>query len=127
MLHGRGFATATTSAAFFPHCEQRNRGANSMSVVAQATRRARASADSAHAHPCSTGGRSELDSLPPSEAFPRTVILDAAENSSQQFLSVGRCEEVPVRALPHTPLTGYTDTMNAQESKTADREALPRR
>jgi hypothetical protein len=43
MLHGRGFATATTSAAFFPHCEQRNRGANSMSVVAQATRRARAS------------------------------------------------------------------------------------
>jgi hypothetical protein len=36
-----GFATTTTSAAFLPHCEQRYRGANSMSVVAQATRRAR--------------------------------------------------------------------------------------
>ena len=32
---GRGFATATTSAAFFPHCEHRSRGASADSVVEQ--------------------------------------------------------------------------------------------
>ena len=36
-------ATATTSAAFFPHCEQRSRGARPLSVVDPPTRRARAS------------------------------------------------------------------------------------
>jgi hypothetical protein len=36
------FATATTSAAFFPHLEQRIRGASSVSVTFQPTRRASA-------------------------------------------------------------------------------------
>ena len=43
MLRDLGFATATTSAAFFPHCEQRSRGASASSVAFQPTRRARAS------------------------------------------------------------------------------------
>src|SRR6266404_5382740 len=30
---GLGLATATTSAAFLPHCEQRSRGAKALSVV----------------------------------------------------------------------------------------------
>jgi hypothetical protein len=30
---GLGFATATTSAAFFPHCEQRSRGASGVCYV----------------------------------------------------------------------------------------------
>jgi hypothetical protein len=37
---GLGLATATTSAAFFPHCEQRRRSASSLSVIDQPTRRA---------------------------------------------------------------------------------------
>jgi hypothetical protein len=40
---GLGLATATTSAAFFPHLEQRSRGARVSSDVDQPTRRARAS------------------------------------------------------------------------------------
>jgi hypothetical protein len=40
---GLGLATATTSAAFFPHFEQRSRGARALSVLDQPTRRARAS------------------------------------------------------------------------------------
>jgi hypothetical protein len=39
---GLGLATATTSAAFFPHLEQRMRGASSVSVIFQPIRRARA-------------------------------------------------------------------------------------
>jgi hypothetical protein len=46
-----GLATATTSAAFFPHCEQRNRGARSSSIIDQPIRRARASTALAdHSH-----------------------------------------------------------------------------
>jgi hypothetical protein len=41
---GFGLATATTSAAFPPHCEDRIRGASSWKVSDQPTRRARASA-----------------------------------------------------------------------------------
>ena len=37
---GLGFATATTSAAFFPHLEQRIRSASCFSVIFQPTRRA---------------------------------------------------------------------------------------
>ena len=37
-----GRATATASASFFPHCEQRSRGARAPSVVDQPTKRARA-------------------------------------------------------------------------------------
>src|ERR1700694_4978044 len=37
---GLGLATATTSAAFLPHCEQRSRGARALSVVVRPTRRA---------------------------------------------------------------------------------------
>jgi hypothetical protein len=40
---GLGLATATTSAAFFRHCEQRSRGARALSVVAQPTKRAQLS------------------------------------------------------------------------------------
>lgn len=40
---GPGLATATTSAAFFPHCEQRRRVAKASSVMDQPTRRASAS------------------------------------------------------------------------------------
>ena len=43
MLRGLGLATATTSAVFSPHCEQRIRCASSVSVTDQPTRRARAS------------------------------------------------------------------------------------
>jgi len=43
MPRGRGLATATTSAAFFPHREQRIRSASSLSVIDQPSRRARAS------------------------------------------------------------------------------------
>ena len=43
MPRGLGLATATTSAAFFPHCEQRRRGATALSVVDQPARRAGAS------------------------------------------------------------------------------------
>jgi len=43
MPRGLGFATATTSAAFFPHFEQRSLGARALSVVDQPTKRARAS------------------------------------------------------------------------------------
>jgi hypothetical protein len=39
---GLGLATATTSAAFFPHLEQRIRDASSCNVTFQPTRRARA-------------------------------------------------------------------------------------
>jgi hypothetical protein len=38
---GLDFATATPSAAFFPHLEQRIRGASSVSVTFQPTRRER--------------------------------------------------------------------------------------
>ena len=40
---GLGLATAITSAAFFPHFEQRIRGASALSVIDQPTRRAKAS------------------------------------------------------------------------------------
>jgi hypothetical protein len=40
---GLGLATATTSAAFLPHCEQRIRSARAWSITFQPTRRARAS------------------------------------------------------------------------------------
>jgi len=40
--HGLGLATATTSAALFPHWEHRIRGASSLSVIFQPTRRASA-------------------------------------------------------------------------------------
>jgi len=43
MPRGLGFATATTSAAFFPHREQRSRGARALSVIDQPTRRAKTS------------------------------------------------------------------------------------
>ena len=43
MPRGLGLATATTSAAFFPHLEQRIRSASSRSVIFQPTRRASAS------------------------------------------------------------------------------------
>ena len=43
MPRGLGLATAPTSAAFFPHCEQRIRSASSVSVTFQPNRRARAS------------------------------------------------------------------------------------
>lgn len=43
MPRGLGLATATTSAVFFPHCEQRIRCASSLSVIDQPTRRASAS------------------------------------------------------------------------------------
>jgi len=39
---GLGLAIAITSAAFFPHCEQRIRSASSLSVIFQPTRRASA-------------------------------------------------------------------------------------
>jgi len=39
MPRGLGLATATTSAAFLPHCEQRMRSASSLSVIFQPTRR----------------------------------------------------------------------------------------
>lgn len=45
MPRGLGRATATTSAAFFPHSEQRIRCASASSIVDQPTRCARA-----HAH-----------------------------------------------------------------------------
>ena len=41
-LRGLGLATATTSAAFVPHFEQRSRGASALNVVDQPTKRARA-------------------------------------------------------------------------------------
>ena len=40
---GLGLATATTSVAFFPHCEQRIRCASCLSVILQPTSRASAS------------------------------------------------------------------------------------
>ena len=40
LTRGLGLATATTSAAFFPHCEQRIRGASASRVVDQPTKRA---------------------------------------------------------------------------------------
>jgi len=39
---GLGLATATTSAAFFPHFEQRSRGSRALSGIDQPTKRARA-------------------------------------------------------------------------------------
>jgi hypothetical protein len=43
MPRGLGLATATTSAAFFPQCEQRIRCASPLRVADQPTRRAGAS------------------------------------------------------------------------------------
>ena len=41
MPRGLGFATATTSAAFFPHCEQRSRNASTLRVNDHPTKRSK--------------------------------------------------------------------------------------
>jgi len=51
MPRGLGLATATTSAAFFPHREQRRPCASSLSATDQPTSRARASGAAVHAVP----------------------------------------------------------------------------
>jgi hypothetical protein len=49
MPRGLGFATATTSAAFFPHCEQRSRNASTSRVNHHPTKRSKFPARSCNA------------------------------------------------------------------------------
>jgi hypothetical protein len=64
MPRGLGFATATTSAAFFPHCEQRSRGASVFSVVDQPTRRAGASGSMDARHRARSSRAPEIEGAP---------------------------------------------------------------
>jgi hypothetical protein len=75
---GLGRATATTSATFLPHCEQRIRGASSLSVTFQPTRRTSASGSiSRHAPQSHTARtRKSADAILASVvSMPRTLAV----------------------------------------------------